>query len=589
MIRMGRRRFALLVPLFLGAASACAISPTDDVDQTSSALPQCGPDSTAPICNPTCKPKCAGKVCGAPDGCGDVCASGSCPIGDTCGGTGVVGQCGHQPGDLRFFQTGFRNQGDRDTCTVFAVTAAVEAAYRHRYGLTLDLSEQFLHHAQKSHWLNAAALLPAREIQPETNGGGNVPWQFAVLERWGIPRESTLPYIGSAEYQNLAGWTSPNPTAIDNDQRALDDFMLASSPLTLQTPSTLVTTVLPQAALEDARYRPTSVKAASWSDLLSVAWFKSELLAGREIAFDAVLDGAPPPNGGVWSPGSGATYAHAMLIVGFDDSTQSFWVKNQWGSGRFERFSYSWVTSGKVVSAETILAVADPTTPFRAAQNPHLFLGRWNLDFDGWHGSLDLYRLPGSDHRMGTYWGPDGVPRRANGWISGNRLDLYIDWNNPNASPSSAGGNRFILYAYDAEHGTMAGLMRDTGGNSWTATAQKGQWLGGVPRYPWLSRDSYSGRWELDTDGTKGTLAIDCTSAGQISGTFTTASAVVYPVTGATTADPRVFSFVIQDGSASWPSYSGYLNGHELGIMSGASARSGTSAVGFHAVRFADL
>ncbi len=282
-------------------------------------------------------------------------------------------------------------------------------------------------------------------------------------------------------------------------------------------------------------------------------------------------------------------YAHAMLIVGFDDAQQIFWVKGQSGSGRFDRFSYSWITSGRIVDAMTILSVADPTVPFGAAQNSQLALGRWHLDFDGWHGTLDLYRMPlGFDRRIGTYWGPDGLPRRVNGQLAGRSVDLYIDWNAPNQAPSTLGnGNRFRMYVYDGERTTMAGDMTDPGGNHWAATAMKGQWLGGVPRYSALSRESYSGQWELDTDGVKGTLAISCTPAGQITGWYTTPTMHV-PVSGNTTADPRWFSFVISDGSPSFPYYRGYLNGHELGILSGSALKNGVT-VGFHAVRFADL
>ena len=39
---------------------------------------------------------------------------------------------------------------------------------------SLDLSEQYLHHFQKSLWLDFGAVLPTPEIQPETNGGGNI-------------------------------------------------------------------------------------------------------------------------------------------------------------------------------------------------------------------------------------------------------------------------------------------------------------------------------------------------------------------------------------------------------------------------------
>jgi hypothetical protein len=55
---------------------------------------------------------------------------------------------------------------------------------------------------QKAFWLNFTAPTPLVEIQPETTGGGNLPWHTAVLQRYGLPPESALPYIGDADYQN---------------------------------------------------------------------------------------------------------------------------------------------------------------------------------------------------------------------------------------------------------------------------------------------------------------------------------------------------------------------------------------------------
>src|SRR5262245_19262897 len=62
--------------------------------------------------------------------------------------------------DLSGNQTPIRDQGGRDTCTVFAMTAAIEAAYKRLYGLNLDLSEQYFNHVQKAFWLNASPVLP---------------------------------------------------------------------------------------------------------------------------------------------------------------------------------------------------------------------------------------------------------------------------------------------------------------------------------------------------------------------------------------------------------------------------------------------
>ncbi|NOU30357.1 MAG: C1 family peptidase [Polyangiaceae bacterium] len=585
-------RVAASLGFVLAGVWGCADSVEAPVEtgEVASPMPICNEGSTAPICNPGCKPRCSGKACGADNGCGEPCNTGTCRTpGDTCGGAGVPAQCGNPGVDLRPYQTGFRNQGGRDTCTVFATVAAVEAAYKHKYGLNLDLSEQYLHHMQKSYWLDPTAQLPTPDIQPESNGGGNVPWQFTTLGFYGLPPESTLPYIGDVAWQNIGAWTSPSGPLIQTNQRALDDFMLSPAPVTYYTPTPITAAVLPQTALEGARYRPTSVKSASYADLTNLAWYKAELAAGREIAFDFALSSPDPSNNGIWDPGSTFVANHAMLIVGYNDVKQAFYVKNQWGTGAFDLFAYSWITGGAVYSATTVLDVADPYTAFGAAQNPQLTLGRWNLDYDGWRGTLDIYRLatPGG-RRVGTYFGPDGVARRVNGYITGNTFDFYIDLANPNQPVTALSGMHFRTYVYAQETGTMAGIMTGLDGNRWTAIAQKGTWPSGIARSgAWLGAAAYSGRWQLDTDGVRGTLAIEANASGQITGTYTNASGTTVAVTGQVTADPRIFSLSIPNGASS-TYYQGYLNGHALGIMSGAAVPGGT-AVGFHATRFADL
>jgi Papain family cysteine protease len=558
--------------------------------EIASALPDCNGENPPPICfeEPGCEPICT--TCGESDGCGGICRTGACPNpGDTCGGNGVPTQCGHRVVDLRSQQTPVRDQGGRNTCTVFAATAAVEAAYKRLYGLELDLSEQFLQHFQKSHWLSYQPL-PTPEIQPETNGGGNVPWQMHVLSSYGLPPESTLPYIRDGRWEDLDRWTTPHGPSIRTDQRALDDFMLSASPVTYYTPTAITATVLPQGALEAARYRPTNVKQAGAGDLQNLAWYKSELAAGREIAFDVDLSGPDSTNNGVWNSGPDFWGQHAMLLVGFDDSKQAFWLKNSWG-GSFELFGYDWVTSGRVRSAATILEVADPYAPFGTQENKHLFLGRWNLDHDGWRGALDIYRLPGdgsADRRLGTYFGPDGVARRVNGTITGNRLDFYIDWDTPNLPLKALQGMHFITYVYAGDKTSMAGHMVDATGNRWSVTAQKGRWLSGVPRTPSeLGPAVYSGRWNLVTDGVTGTLAMEASENGTIWGTFTNQNGVAVTMTGAVSSDPRIFTLAIPNGTGV-AYYMGFINGHAHGIMAGYVSKL-EGAFGFHATRIGDL
>lgn len=507
----------------------------------------------------------------------------------------VPAQCGRLPNvvDLRPQQTGFRSQGDRDTCSVFATTAAVEAAYKRQHGLELDLSEQYLHHMQKSFWLAYTTPLPHPEIQPENNGGGSVDWQFIALGRYGLPLETALPYIGAGSWQNLSGWTSPPGWIVILSQRNLDDFMLSAAPVTYLTPAPITATVLPQAALEGARYRPTRTRIATAAERTNLAWYQTELAAGREVAFQIELKGPDPdPGNDIREPGPNPGAVHAMLMVGYDNGRQAFMIKNS-NSAAFEWMSYSFVTVGLVSSAGTILAVADPSTPFGTFENPQLFIGRWNLNHDGWPGTLDIYRLPGdgtpssSDRRIGSYFGPDGIARRVNGKMTGNRIDFYIDWTEPNPSAFGFQGGKFTGYVFAKDRLAMAGSVLDPAGSTWAFTAFKGRTLTGVTGSATLAAAAYWGSWQLDTDGTRGTLNLSADPATRvISGSFADDTGAVFTVAGQIEPDPRGFHFTIQSPMA--PTYTGHLNGHQLGVMSGASVSSGVT-VGFYAVRLGNI
>ena len=144
------------------------------------------------------------------------------------------------------------------------------------------------------------------------------------------------------------------------------------------------------------------------------------------------------------------------------------------------------------------------------------------------------------DRRMGTYVGPDGIARRVNGTIAGNRIDFYIDWNVPNQSVTALQGLHFTGYVYAGEHGVMAGSMLDNrNGNTWAFTAMKSSLPVGVPGAAAIGIGAYWGVWDLDTDGTHGTLTLTPgTIAGAIAGTFRSSSGAVSFVTGAVQVGP---------------------------------------------------
>jgi hypothetical protein len=480
--------------------------------------------------------------------------------------------------NLQANQTPIRDQGGRNTCTVFATVAATEAAYRRLYGLNLDLSEQYLNHVQKAFWLNFSAPLPSPEIQPETNGGGNLQWQAAVLQRYGLTEESNLPYIGSGDYENTpAGLDSPTIT-----QQAMDDFELSAVAKTYTMPESFTAVIWPQSALENARYRPTQVVFADGTQIGSLDWYRSQLACNREVMIMITI---PPDSNlqGVWSPGTqGGGGVHAVLIVGYDDSRSAFLIKNSWGGTSLNWFSYDWINNGLVSQAGVVTDVAPPGAAFDVWNNKQLFLGRWSLDHDGWHGTLDMYRLPRTegdssvDWRIGTYFGPDGIARRVNAKINGNRIDFLIDWNKPDQAADEfdpASALHFTGYLFSWDHLVIAGTMLDNrDGNTYGFHAQKSPLWIGIPAAPVLGLQTLKGYWHMEHDGWKGQLAINTidTATRKFSGTYTAGDGRQYMLAGTVSADPRKFRFSIFFGNQP-QDFDGFLYGHELKFAAGTT------------------
>src|SRR5262249_54073493 len=127
-----------------------------------------------------------------------------------------------------------------------------------------------------------------------------------------------------------------------------------------------------------------------------------------------------------------------------------------------------------------VKSVIDPSA---AADRARRYIGRWKLDFDGWQGTLDIYRLPGlfqaselnghADDRIGTYYHTDGHAYRVNGYLSGNELVFFIDFNIPRGDsldiPSapyddmSFSETWFEAYLFSWDDQDMAGLEHQDG------------------------------------------------------------------------------------------------------------------------------
>lgn len=500
--------------------------------------------------------------------------------------------------DLSQYQTPVKNQNPRGTCTNFAAVAAIEAQYRRQYGLTLDLSEQWVthvHHLMEL-WTNKEGNLYApshTENAPGPWDGGSVTFNlqlFSTLEL-GIPLEAEMPYLNRGDFGDTSKWM---PAILDTSpQRLVSDLNLSQQQTTWQIPSAFQTTILPQIALENAKYRANQVLYATNDEEKSLDWFKTQLAGGHEVAFGVRLDSDDPnPKNDVWEiadnprPDPKTWGGHAMLMVGYDDAKKAFRVKNSWGTGWADSgyvwFSYDFVTKGKVYEAAVVQSVLSPNF----GQPPdRLFLGRYNLDHDGQRGVLDIYHIPyilknspnwASERRLGTYYGPDNQPRRVNGTINGRQIDFYIDWNNTGARGfGELSGMHYTGYL-DAYNQTLSGTMLDNrDGKTYGFYGHKGSYLSGTANGG-VSLNAYVGNWQVyGLDIPSGLFSITAVngSTGAVTGKVFGGGALTGTVN---VSDPRLFSFQLNATT-----YQGYLFGWETGVMAGTAG----SGSGFVATR----
>lgn len=361
-------------------------------------------------------------------------------------------------------QTPIRNQTG-DSCTWFAVTAGIEAAYNRLYATTLDLSETHFNHVLKMQLAYDGEALPNRENQLGAWGGGNVHFNLDVmaLTKLGVPPQAEHPNAPSGDYSSsnagdmpdLMNWQKAGMT-----QREFDDFNLGDAPRAISIPAPLTWTSLPPRALLNARYRATSHVKATDPERVSLDWYRSQLALGREVVIQFVCcDALSSPEGRPPAGGAGGA-SHAALLVGYDDANQTFRMKNSWGENDFRPYHYDNVTRGFVQLAAVITDVLPPAANFPVEENPQAYLGRWLLTDAGQPGSmnadaagiLDIYLIPvaGRRYRLGTFFAQDGTAYRVNGALNGRVLEFNIDPQNPNpkfADPASGMRYQAIMFA----------------------------------------------------------------------------------------------------------------------------------------------
>jgi hypothetical protein len=388
-----------------------------------------------------------------------------------------------------------RDQGARDSCTWFASTLGLEAAYIRLAGTDVDLSEQYFNNILKLHLIYPDKVLPTTEVQEGLWGGGSVVTNLKAMRDlpFAVPEESELPYL------SLANQVSPSPPGdilnppTDPIQHAVDDFSILDTPVTLANPPGLVFTPLPVGALENAAYRSTFIEIASGADLSSLDWYRQRLSSGEAIAIGFYCCGdfgsGPDP---VWKPVGHLSFAHAALLIGYNDNKQAFLLRNSWNENTARWFSYDFVTTGQVYDAVDIKSVATIAKPKGLPDNRAVLLGRWWLTDAGQPGRLtpngtgvlDVYRLPGANgittvDRLGTFFAENGSAYRVNGQFfpesskPPGRLEFFIDPATPDASFTATGGARYIAtYMFETTSGNQHRMMVGTASTGGAAARQ---------------------------------------------------------------------------------------------------------------------
>ena len=278
--------------------------------------------------------------------------------------------------------------------------------------------------------------------------------------------------------------------------------------------------------------------------------------------------------------------SHVMLIVGYNPALRYFMVKNSWDTGGtadldndgnrdgWTLVSYNYVRRYGLV-ASYITAVNPPRAWPELA-----FVGRWNLSFDGYHGVLDIYHIPGimqhwlsaadvalTDRRIGTFYDSNGDAFRVNGSISGHKITFYIDMENPDMPIDQLTGRRFDYYYFREDVDSMAGFHTDPDGSVWGGYALRcppgswpmcgSDWLESEFDSPRpLTPESWVGRWNVTYDGFEAEMIISRRDDSLLDGASGYAGLAAELTQGGSTRniavrvrldDPAVIDFPIPD------------------------------------------
>jgi hypothetical protein len=403
--------------------------------------------------------------------------------------------------DLRRWQSPAQPQLDRGTCYAFATVAAMEARYRRDHGQEIGLSEEYALHINKVGELLDDYMTSSRRYENNSTfwgfqGGSGLTTKF---ERTALCERSIAPYFTQ---QQLVTLRDRIPAAGSLDERTATQENLDAFDLDDR--------LISPAARQSARYRITRTRELPGP--ITTAALEEVLSRGQEVVVDI--------------PG------HCVLFYGYDRPARQWLVKDSAG-GVFTRYPYT----EQILGGYVVMGVSAPTGPIDLAGR---WLGRWNMDHDGWRGVLLIRRTtnyrrpsPGQPTKLGDYVRQDGRRFAVNGATrdDGRQLHFWIANREGKVEPGASVGQEFRVWMHGRQPNTGAGTT------TWNS----------IPFGVTVSRDAirdgassgspgtWNGAWDLVHDGWRGVLDIHTTRP--FSGSYLEQNGVRRTVTGTVDAN----------------------------------------------------
>lgn len=432
---------------------------------------------------------------------------------------------------LAQWQTSIKDQNGRSTCYAFAAIAALEAAYRRQFGYYLNLSEQYAFHINKVSELHEGYVSNGLSVENNTSLWGFQGSSDIVdkMARFAVPVESICPYLSDAR-MSAVQMETPGAGLLNVTQEAFDAFEFSEKHI-------------PTAARHACLFRVAGFQALPPNP--STVQIMAVISAGFEVVADI--------------PG------HCFLIIGYDVEDQTFIVKNSFGGTQFDTYDFD----QPILAARYITSVHPP-----AVQRHAWWMGRWNMNHDGWRGQLvirrwtNYRRADGEPTKLGSYY-RDGKRYDVNGTTTNGGLGLQF-WVAPSTDKIEPGwqfGQKFQTYAFTEDPYNGAGLT-GSGWPDYGVTLRRAP-IAAQPRSTGFDPNEWVGHWSLSVNGRSGRL--DIWRPQPLAAVYRGDDGIERPVSGGLHfAFPHVLNAWVSDPPYAWPLYLCH-NNWEIKIAAGTT------------------